>query len=908
MSKKLLSFGLAVIILLSVALPAFAASSLADLIAKAPTGAREFNADGASGNGLNGPVTLWWDYHPETQTGDVWMLVASNNAGKIGTAAQLGGKAGIIIDGVEKKNANNTAYTLIKFVDVWLTGEEDFDVSMNNDGSFKGGQWISGNLRDYFPQLVNVTYFGPDGARLGADTLLALETTTVWSWVANTGYVFLYWIDDDGNTYEAGEIITVDSDLNLYAVEDADTFGYKVEYYYDGVLDASKTYTASASFGSVVVSYPPQDKLGYKLVDDTAPLTITELASNNVIYVYYKADYDDTNKLSYTVEYYKDADKIATDPFSEDVWVAAPQVLTVQTVDRGKYLPLGYKFDRADPAPIPATIADGGVIKVYYVPDYTLTNKLSYTVEYYKDADKIAADPFSEDVWVAAPQVLTVQTVDTGKYLPLGYKFDRADPAPIPATIADGGVIKVYYAPDYTLTNKLSYTVEYYKDDVNIATDPFTQNVWVAAPQVLTVQTVDTGKYLPLGYKFDRADPAPIPATIADGGVIKVYYVPDYNDTNELSYTVEYYKDDIVLVGAETIKREVWVGDPQVIVVEDVDITLYKPDGYEFDYTVPGIDTFPVTLNDGGVIKVYYVKVIFTVTYSDGGVGVFADEIFYDLSYGDDTPAYTVDVERQGFDFIGWEPAVAATVTEDVVYVAQWEQIKYKVEFLLGDPNMGDELDGQKVYFPVYYGDEMPEPPHPYAKFSYKFLGWKGDDGSFVAAPDYRAPTTLEGYPETVTGSVTYTAQWAQINPDIVFPDKIPSVAHFDRWWGDYGIICFAASTTKSDEYSMMFADWFFDVFRSCTIGFGSPGKIQYEVLFEEDGTTMWQITGNSKKQITNKGEIGYFYDMTCVNDGMYFTKDKNHDYGLDYGMNGYMQGVSFINPFGSGSMQAWLY
>ncbi|MCL2153831.1 MAG: hypothetical protein FWH57_12955, partial [Oscillospiraceae bacterium] len=348
--KKYLVMLLAVVMIFGLAASALAANSLEALIAQAPAGAREFEADGVSNNGLNGPVTLWWDYHPATQTGDVWMLVASDNAGKIGTAAQLGGQTGIIIDGVEKKNANNTAYTLIKFEGVWLTGDEDFDVSMNSDGAFKGGQWISGNLRDYFPQLVNVTYFDPDGARLGADTLLGGEDTTVWSWNAKTGYKFEYWIDDQGNTYEAGQVITVNEDLNLYAVENLDTFGYTVEYYYDGVIDNSKTEAFSALFGAVITDYPNKVISGYRLDKDTTPFAITENAANNVIEVYYVPDYTITNILSYTVEYFKDTDNIATDTVTEDVWVAAPQVLTVQTVDTGKYLPLGYKFDHTDPA------------------------------------------------------------------------------------------------------------------------------------------------------------------------------------------------------------------------------------------------------------------------------------------------------------------------------------------------------------------------------------------------------------------------------------------------------------------------------------------------------------------------------------------------------------------------------
>jgi len=166
--KKYLVLLLAVVMVFGVAMSAFAAATLQELLDMVPSSAKEFNATGSSGNGLNGPITLWWDFHPENQTGDVWMLVASNNAGKIASAARLEnaeGKfvEGIIIGGVEKSKAtNNIAYSLIKFEGMWLTGKEAFDISMNSNKEFKGGQYISGNLKDYFPHLVTLYYYDGD--------------------------------------------------------------------------------------------------------------------------------------------------------------------------------------------------------------------------------------------------------------------------------------------------------------------------------------------------------------------------------------------------------------------------------------------------------------------------------------------------------------------------------------------------------------------------------------------------------------------------------------------------------------------------------------------------------------------------------------------------------------------------
>ena len=69
----------------------------------------------------------------------------------------------------------------------------------------------------------------------------------------------------------------------------------------------------------------------------------------------------------------------------------------------------------------------------------------------------------------------------------------------------------------------------------------------------------------------------------------------------------------------------------------------------------------------------------FTVTYTDGVDGeVFEDKVFSDLKSGEDTPAFGKDPYRDGYTFAGWEPVVAATVTETVTYVAKWTPVEPK--------------------------------------------------------------------------------------------------------------------------------------------------------------------------------------------------------------------------------------
>ena len=63
------------------------------------------------------------------------------------------------------------------------------------------------------------------------------------------------------------------------------------------------------------------------------------------------------------------------------------------------------------------------------------------------------------------------------------------------------------------------------------------------------------------------------------------------------------------------------------------------------------------------------------MTYTDGvdGEEVFADEV-YTVKEDDATPAFQGTLEREGYVFAGWTPAVTDTVTKTVVYTAIWKE------------------------------------------------------------------------------------------------------------------------------------------------------------------------------------------------------------------------------------------
>ena len=71
---------------------------------------------------------------------------------------------------------------------------------------------------------------------------------------------------------------------------------------------------------------------------------------------------------------------------------------------------------------------------------------------------------------------------------------------------------------------------------------------------------------------------------------------------------------------------------------------------------------------------------VYTVTYTDGveNEEVFADQVYSDLRKDSTTPAFNGTPTRTGYTFAGWDPEVAETVTETVIYVAMWTPVEPK--------------------------------------------------------------------------------------------------------------------------------------------------------------------------------------------------------------------------------------
>lgn len=202
-------------------------------------------------------------------------------------------------------------------------------------------------------------------------------------------------------------------------------------------------------------------------------------------------------------------------------------------------------------------------------------------------------------------------------------------------------------------------------------------------------------------------------------------------------------------------------GQPKghVIDLSTIDIADYYTGNYEFygwyddglfniyksDPANPPAGLKEKTVNGWTNLYAVWEKNTYTVTYTDGVNGeAFADQA-YTAKYEDATPAFVGTPARAGYKFLGWEPTVAETVTENATYVAQWEKL-YTVTYT-------DGVDGKAFKDDVHSDLEKDTPTPAFSgdtptRKGFVFDGWNPE----VA--------------ETVTEDVTYTAQWKPVQPD----------------------------------------------------------------------------------------------------------------------------------------------
>ena len=216
-----------------------------------------------------------------------------------------------------------------------------------------------------------------------------------------------------------------------------------------------------------------------------------------------------------------------------------------------------------------------------------------------------------------------------------------------------------------------SYRVEYYQQ--NLEDD----NYSIVADDTLTpsgtvgdTATAEIKEYEGFTYNESRSNSSGI---IAEDGtlVLKLYY-----DRNE--YTVTYEYEGTVPAGAPEVPGEqTYKYGETVELAKMPDVTDYRFSGWYSENVALSGGSF--TMPDHAVvIKGSFSQLnSYTVTYDlNGGTTTSPQTVFPGLTYGDKTPRIEDPTkepsELYSYEFTGWSPEIADTVTGDITYRAEY--------------------------------------------------------------------------------------------------------------------------------------------------------------------------------------------------------------------------------------------
>ena len=387
-------------------------------------------------------------------------------------------------------------------------------------------------------------------------------------------------------------------------------YNYTVEYYYNNVKDDSKTDTFEATYMDKITTYTDKVLPGYKILTTANfPLTIGVNEENNVIKIYYVTDNSQTKTLNYTVEYYKDDERVNSDTQvnTKIVQVLEPNTLEVNkdeinTVDKYE----GYVLDKTEPTEIPDVVTSGDIIKVYYIRRTDLSYKVNYleegTDEVLHESKEIDGQRFGD--------IITEEAIDITGY-------NKVEPIEAEIEITAGTNEYTFY---YTKRTDLSYKVNYLELD----TDEVLHEPKVVTGKTYKDKINSIDEIIDIvGFNYNSVDKDELEITTEEN-IINIYYT-----RGMFNYVVEYYYDGIRDDDATEILNAKY---------QDIINTIEHKEktGYDFEK----VEGMPLTISENveqNIIKVYYVRGEFgyKVDYYYDGIKDPSKTDIFNATYGD---------------------------------------------------------------------------------------------------------------------------------------------------------------------------------------------------------------------------------------------------------------------------------
>lgn len=372
-----------------------------------------------------------------------------------------------------------------------------------------------------------------------------------------------------------------------------------------------------------------------------------------------------------------------------------------------------FELTYTDPKGTTKTIKSTKNPEVYWV-----AKRYDYKIEYYYDGQ--IDNTLTETGKDVKGTEITVSEENIKNNTKEGYSLTSVNPSTrkIVISSSEENLIRVYYE-----RNSYDYEVHYFfngnEDESLIETKSAKYN------DVITTYT-DKVK---TGYKLQKTENLPLTIGV-ENNIINVYYVTDESQTKELSYTVEYYKNGKKVENDTQVEVvTVHVLQPNTLQVNQDKInTENKYVGYKLEKTSP--ETIPGEINNGGIIKVYYIlddgqtkTLTYTVNYyKDGNLVKEDTETIYETKQVLESDTLTVKSEEinikdkyVGYKFVKTNPELIPEVIKnkgviDVYY--EKDTFTYEVRYYFNrvlDESLtekGTALFGDKI---TSYTDKVKE-------------------------------------------------------------------------------------------------------------------------------------------------------------------------------------------------------
>ena len=452
---------------------------------------------------------------------------------------------------------------------------------------------------------------------------------------------------------ESDEPKTITDSSEVYWVQQE--YDYTINYYQDS-LDGTKLGSVTgkavkdaqiATSDVEINKFKPSTGYQDGVIVTDMPYVIID--GENVINVVYSKK----NDLSYTVEYYKDGEKISNDSENTVTGQTFGNKITEDEISKNKYKPLLGYTDGTIETDMPYTIIDGeNIIKVCYVK----RTDMSYTVKYLeKDTEKELLD--SE---VRTGKTYEETYTETAKTAPYGYKLVGESTQEVKVD-EENKVVKFYYEK----RNDFSYKVNYLEEGTNnVLSEQVTRD-----NKTYNESYTETAKEIS-GYNVVGNNTQNFVLT-EDGMEITFYYTKK----TDLSYTVNYYQDSLdgKLLGNSTIDGKTF---EEQVTADEIDVNAFRPNGYKDGIIATDM---PYTIIDGeNVINVVYsIKDNLTYRveyYYDGEIDSSKTEYFENVTFGTVITNYK-DKLPEGYKFVSDNAPLTIEDSQDNVIRVYYETV-----------------------------------------------------------------------------------------------------------------------------------------------------------------------------------------------------------------------------------------